>query len=73
VVSIWIAGLPENADRHNLLVSAAGRRLEILYLDPHAVAPRQVNVRVARDFPSGPATLVAQLGGRRVEATFEIG
>ncbi|MDX2182037.1 MAG: methyltransferase domain-containing protein [Bryobacteraceae bacterium] len=71
VVSVWVAGLPENADRNNLHISAAGHRLEILHLDPYSDLPRQVNVRVRKNIPPGPVTLIAELAGRKVKAAFE--
>jgi len=72
ILSCWIGGLPENADRNNLRIQAAGRRLEIVHMDPHSASPRQVNVRLPGGLSRGPATLVVELDGRRTESPFEI-
>ena len=67
-LSLWIEGLPENADRHNLRVSLAGSRLEVLYIGPAGANPaRQVNARVPAEAENGTAQLLVVVGDQRSE------
>jgi tRNA (mo5U34)-methyltransferase len=44
-LSLWIAGLPENADRANVRVYVAGKRLPVTYVEAvQGTGSRQVNV-----------------------------
>jgi hypothetical protein len=44
-LALWIAGLPENADRANVRVCVAAKRLPVTYVQAaEATGPRQVNV-----------------------------
>jgi tRNA (mo5U34)-methyltransferase len=53
-LSLWIAGLPENADRNNLRVYLAGRRLAITYIETRNDGePRHVNVEVPHEVAPG--------------------
>ena len=72
VLSLWIAGLPENADRSNLRVELAGRRLTVTHIESPGGAARQVNVQVPNDVPVGShfvkvAIGLAQTGQAAVE------
>jgi hypothetical protein len=61
-LSVWIKGLPENADRNNLQVLLNGLRLQVLHIEPPRDSePRQVNVRAA-DFGPGTAELTVRIG-----------
>ncbi len=63
-LSIWIAGLPENADRHNLQVRLAGTKLDIRDLNPdNGEGHRQINAELRRPIPPGEQDLVASIGG----------
>ncbi len=65
VLSLWLEGLPENADRANVGVFLGDRRLMVAYIsppDPEAQA-RQVNAEVPEDVSTGDAELVVRLGG----------
>jgi tRNA (mo5U34)-methyltransferase len=66
VLSLWIAGLPENADRNNIRVYLADIRLEVLYIEPAQLnQPRQVNAILPLDIESGLAPAVAIVGNER--------
>jgi tRNA (mo5U34)-methyltransferase len=68
-LSIWIAGLPANADRHNLHVYLDGRRLRVAYIEDRADGDaRQVNVEVPPEAPRGAALLGVEMGGHRTDA-----
>ena len=62
-LSLWIRGLPENADRNNVIVRLADVRLELVYVTPGLNEPRQVNAVVPPDAPAGVSELVAAIGG----------
>jgi hypothetical protein len=63
ILSLWIAGLPENADLNNFDVTLGGRRLTITHISaPESVESRQVNVEVPADFPGGETKLYVRVG-----------
>ncbi len=65
-LSIWIQGLPENADRNNVRVYLADVRLEVMYIEPAGTnGPRQLNVIARRETQSGVAQLMATVGQQR--------
>jgi tRNA (mo5U34)-methyltransferase len=73
VLSVWIAGLPENVDRNNLNVSIAGRRAWVAYIGADEGGARQINVEVPKDLPAGPAVLTVSIGSSAPSgAGFEI-
>ena len=62
-ISLWITGLPENADRHNLRIYLASRRLDITYIETrYDGEPRQVNVEVPDDVPPGATQIRVDIG-----------
>ncbi len=64
VVSLWVEGLPENADRGNVRVWLATRRLDIAGIAPETGGePRQINVKLPASFPKGRYDLKVKLGG----------
>jgi tRNA (mo5U34)-methyltransferase len=68
-LTLWVEGLPENADRENVVVLLDGRRLPIAYIapfDPDGRA-RQVNAEVPEGVPTGTSELVTRLGGHSSE------
>jgi tRNA (mo5U34)-methyltransferase len=67
-LSLWVEGLPENADRNNVRVWLDGRRLPVESVEPAKPEPRQVNARVPADAMAGTAALVVAAGGGRSEA-----
>jgi tRNA (mo5U34)-methyltransferase len=68
-LSIWVAGLPKNADRHNLHVYLDGRRLKVAYIEERADDDaRQVNVEVPLEVPRGVALIGVEAGGQRTDA-----
>ena len=67
-VSLWLAGLPENADRHNVHVYLEGRRLAVTYIESRGDGePRQANARVPADTARGPARMGVSVGEARSE------
>jgi tRNA (mo5U34)-methyltransferase len=66
VISLWIEGLPENADRNNVRVLLAGNPLLVTYLDAEAKdGARQVNAELQSPWKPGEFSLVVELGDRR--------
>ena len=62
-VSIWIAGLPDNADRNNVCVLLGDERIEVLYLAAaESGEPRQLNARLSEETPQGAAQLRVKVG-----------
>jgi hypothetical protein len=66
ILSAWVAGLPENADRNNVRAFLGGERLAITFLgsggDP---GERQLNMQVPGEIPGGGVELEVQLGDSR--------
>lgn len=63
-MSVWLSGLPDNADRANVRVRLGAKRLaidELLPPDPDS-GYRQVNVKLPRAFPKGRYDLTVALG-----------
>jgi tRNA (mo5U34)-methyltransferase len=68
-IALWIAGLPENADRNNLRVYLAGRRLNISYIEKRSDnKPRQVNADVPPDVQAGSTQIGVAIGEARTQA-----
>ena len=67
-LSLWIEGLPDNADANNLGVSLDGHRLRIIHIEAPRTEPRQVNVQVPTAVPSGTSSIEAVLGNQRSQA-----
>ncbi|MGP0072893.1 MAG: DUF1698 domain-containing protein [Bryobacteraceae bacterium] len=61
MLSFWASGLPENVDCSNLCVLLDGRRLTVTYVQA-AEGARQVNVKVPRESPVGPAAISVSVG-----------
>jgi tRNA (mo5U34)-methyltransferase len=73
VLTLWAGGLPENADCGNLNVRLDGRRLPVIYIEAAGGPVRQINVRVPKDCPSGPAAISVTVGtSNAVSLGFEI-
>lgn len=65
-LSLWLDGLPENADRNNVRVYLEDVRLDVIYLEPaRENEPRQLNATVPQDFGNGAAQIVASVGSER--------
>ncbi len=65
-LSLWLTGLPANADRNNVRVFLNGRRLNVAWIGPpRQNERRQVNVDVPADIGRGPAQIGAAVGGQR--------
>jgi tRNA (mo5U34)-methyltransferase len=63
-VSVWVAGLPENADRGNTVVRLGGRRLAVDFVGgADASGLRQVNAAVPSEFERGEHGLTVECGG----------
>ena len=62
-ISLWLAQLPENADRNTLRVFLDGRRLEISHVDAKSSdKPRQVNAKIPEGVGPGRRRLRAEIG-----------
>jgi len=71
-VSIWLEGLPENADCHNVRVYLGTTLLDAVYLDrAGSREPRQLNAKLPRHLEPGVAELVVCVGERRTDP-FEV-
>lgn len=67
--SLWLAGLPENADRGNVKVYLGGRRQRTDYVAAREEnGLRQVNVLAEEGAPAGRYTVIAELGDARSPA-----
>jgi len=62
-VSCWLAGLPENADRHNTRLWIEDLPLETVYLGVEAGGFRQVNAKIPADYPRREFQVIALCGG----------
>jgi tRNA (mo5U34)-methyltransferase len=70
--SLWLRGLPENADRGNVKVGLNGRRQRVDFVGVEdGKGLRQVNVLAAENTPPGKLQAVVEFGGIRC-ATAEI-
>jgi tRNA (mo5U34)-methyltransferase len=68
-ISLWVTGLPENADRNNIHVYLAGRRLKITYLEkPAEGQPRQINADIPEDVSPGLAQIGVAIANVRSQA-----
>jgi hypothetical protein len=64
---LWVEGLPENADRANVRVLLGSRQVRVTYVagaGPEQ-GPRQVNVEVPSDAPTGQTRVRLALGDRQ--------
>jgi len=68
-LAIWVAGLPGNADRNNVRVHLAEKRLPVIYLQPQqGDAPRQINVGIPEVTTENiVAPVVVAVGANRSE------
>jgi hypothetical protein len=67
-ISLWLAGLPENADFNNVVVRLGTRRLQITWMEtPNSGESRQVNVEAPEDTQPGMAQIVVEVAGFRTE------
>jgi hypothetical protein len=65
VLSVWLAGLPENADRCNVRVTLNGIRCPVDFIAASGES-RQVNVRVPETMAAGSADLAVAVGSSAV-------
>ena len=66
VLSVWIEGLPENADRNNVRMYLGEARLELKYVAPaKSQEARQINATVPPETQSGTADLTVIVGEQR--------
>ena len=72
-LAVWVAGLPDNADRANVRVLLDGRRLEIVYVGS-GIAPgaRQINARVPAGVAAGTFPVEVRAGGKTAFARISI-
>jgi hypothetical protein len=66
MISLWVEGLPETADRNNVAVWIGGMRLAIDYVTPPAAdKPRQMNVRAPLGAKPGEYFVTVSIGDVR--------
>lgn len=62
-LSVWVAGLPENADRHNVRLRLGKAELRIEHVaPPEGNKPRQINAELKRPPEPGEHELLVSLG-----------
>ena len=62
--SLWVEGLPENADRHNVGVWIGGMRLAVEYIAAtEGEKARQINVRAPLGAKAGDYSLTLTMCG----------
>ncbi len=66
VVSMWLSGLPANADKGNLRVFAGEERASVLFIEDKT-GKRQVNVQLTEHVPVGVVKLRLELGDARLD------
>lgn len=68
--SLWVAGLPDNADAGNLYVVCNGQLGQIVYVEEApAPGPRQINVRLPPAVPGGNVEVTVKIGDSRSSTT----
>lgn len=73
VLTLWVNGLSDNADRNNVRVAINGERAEVTYVASRRGQSGQINVKVPADTPEGSATLEITLQGHTpVSSTVEV-
>jgi tRNA (mo5U34)-methyltransferase len=69
-LSMWVHGLPRNADRNNVKVSIAGRRQVTTFVgSPGADGATQVNIRVRPNTPAGRQRIEVEFGAVYAQPT----
>lgn len=63
VVSVWVSGLPENADRNNVIVFLNGAQLQTEYVSAPPSEVFQVNARLPESFGAGIYSLTVCVAG----------
>ncbi|HME09164.1 MAG TPA: DUF1698 domain-containing protein [Bryobacteraceae bacterium] len=67
-ISLWIEGLPENADVHNVRVLLDDRPLLVTYLETESKdGARQVNAELRHAVNAGEARVVVEFGSQRTD------
>jgi hypothetical protein len=64
-LSLWIEGLPENADRNNVRILARDERWPVTYVEPAGNSARQINIEVPQEFGPGSYALCVAIGEYR--------
>jgi len=63
VISMWIAGLPENADMNNVRAFLDGKPIPVLFVErANAGEARQVNSAIPRGSPAGMREITVSVG-----------
>jgi tRNA (mo5U34)-methyltransferase len=63
MLTLWVAGLPENADRYNVRVHLGQTRLALEYVSPPSGdAPRQLNAKIPPGAQVGEYTVTVAMG-----------
>ncbi len=68
-ISLWVEGLPANADKANTAVELNGRGVRVTFVEPARGQPcRQVNVGAPAEMPERPISAVLRVAGAVSEA-----
>lgn len=62
MLTAWVSGLPENADRANVRAVLAGEQLPVQFVSPFGAESRQVNIEVPDEAPRGAVELQILIG-----------
>ena len=68
VLSAWVSGMPENADRANVRAVLAGEQLPVQFVSPFGTETRQVNIEIPDEAPRGAVELQILIGENRTDA-----
>jgi tRNA (mo5U34)-methyltransferase len=64
-LSLWVEGLPENADRNNIYVFLDGRKLRLTHVERGGNEARQVNAEIPAETPRGSTSIGVSIAGKR--------
>jgi tRNA (mo5U34)-methyltransferase len=66
VLSAWVTGMPENADRANVRVLLGGEQVPVIFVSPpEGWGARQVNIDVPEEVPAGLMELEISVGASK--------
>jgi tRNA (mo5U34)-methyltransferase len=68
VLAVWVAGLPENADRANIRATLDGTRLTVLFVEPeNQTGLRQINLEAPEGAREGDLPLIVSAGSNHAQ------
>ncbi len=63
-LTMWVAGLPDNADKNNVRAHCDNTRLPVTFVSKNAQGHAQVNITITGDLGYGEKSVVISSGGR---------